>query len=222
MKQMKKVRRILNLEVQFTPKQELIHSYLHALGVLFGVFAIPILLSLVTSKDIRYLFSCFLYSLGFIMTFTFSTLFHYTKKPGIKKTFKLLDYISIYLLIAGTYTPLIVHYMFNDSGLLFLYTIWSLALMGIVSKILLPRTQGLISVAFYLFIGLMFLFFRKSFFLTMPFEVSMLIICGVILYCVGIIFYLWRNWPYHHAVWHLLVLIAGLCHFSAILLAFQE
>ena len=221
MKQMEKMRRIINLNVEFTPRQELIHSYLHGLGVLFGLFAIPVLFSFVTTKDIPYLLSCALYSFGFIMTFTCSTLFHYAKKPRIKNTFKLLDYISIYLLIAGTYTALIVNYMFNDSGLYLLYAVWILAVTGILSKILLPRIQEIISIAFYLFLGLMFLFVREPFFLAMPFEISMLIIWGVVFYCSGVIFYLWRNWWYHHAVWHLLVLIGGLCHFYAIFLTFK-
>lgn len=222
MKKMEKMKRIINLEVEFTPKQELIHSGLHGMGAIFGLFAIPVLLSLVLSKEMPYLLGCALYSLGFIMTFSCSTLFHYAKNPTIKKTFKLLDYISIYLLIAGTYTALIVNYMFNNIGLYLLYAVWLLAVTGILSKILLPRVQEIFSVAFYLFIGLMFLFVREPFFLSMPLNISLLIIWGVVFYCLGVVFYLWRNWCYHHAVWHLLVLIGGLCHFFAIFLTVKS
>jgi hemolysin III len=220
---MEKKWQVFNIDYEFTPQQELVNSTVHAVGILFGLIAVPFLLSLVSdTRNLNYLLSCAVYSLGFIMTFTSSTLFHSSKKPVLKKTFKKLDYISIYLLIAGTYTPLIVAYMHNEKGILLLYTVWLFAFLGIMSKIFLSKIQRIMSVGFYLFIGLLFLFVRESFFLSMPTEVSMLIISGVVLYCIGLVFYVWRRWFYHHAAWHLFVLLAGICHFTAILLTFHD
>jgi hemolysin III len=65
--------------------------------------------------------------------------------------------------------------------------------------------------------GLIFLFVPKHFFASMPWDIAMLILTGIVLYCLGVIFYLWNKWKYHHAVWHLLVLIGGICHYTAIL-----
>ncbi|WP_423146396.1 PAQR family membrane homeostasis protein TrhA [Rubrolithibacter danxiaensis] len=214
------MRRDKTLQYQFTPKQELINSSLHGIGVLFGLISIPVLLSLV-SHNTLYLLSCSVYSFGYIMTFTCSTLFHGIKQPTLKRIFKRLDYISIYLLIAGSYTPFVINYMYNDRGIFLLSLVWILAFIGIFSKIFLPRKHELISIFFYLFMGMMFLFVRESFFDSMSAKVVFLVILGVVLYCIGLVFYLWRRWFHHHAAWHLFVLLASICHFSAIILSFN-
>lgn len=218
-----KLWKVLNLENEFTPRQEFVHSSLHALGLFWGLVWIPILLAQALETDnYRYFLSCLVYSFGFLTTFACSTIFHSVRRPKTKKIFKLLDYLSIYIFIAGTYTPLVVTYMNNQTGHNFLTAIWLLTFVGITTKLFLPRMRDLFSVLVYLSIGLMFLFVQESFFRAMSPFISRLIIAGVILYCIGVIFFLWRNWPHHHAVWHLFVLFAGLCHFAAILFSIKS
>ena len=102
-------------------------------------------------------------------------------------------------------------------GLVLLSVLWGLVVVGIFFELFFPGKFNLISVLFYLVMGLIFVFVPNHFFSSMPTQVMALVLCGVGLYCFGVIFYLWQKWPYHHAIWHFFVLGGGIVHFVAIL-----
>jgi len=151
------------------------------------------------------------------MVFTFSTLYHASKKEKRRALCKKCDHISIYFLIAGTYTPIIRYYVYNGTGIALLFILWYFVICGILFESLLPKRSNIFSVIFYLVMGLIFLFVPNHFFASMPPGIITLVIGGVILYCLGVIFYLWHKWKYHHAIWHIFVLTAGICHYIAML-----
>ncbi len=207
----------------FTPEQERLNTIIHAAGVLFGIAAIPVLIHLAAQHPLTAsVFSVSVYGLCFLMTFTFSTLYHGIQRQKAKNFFKLLDRISIYFFIAGTYTPFILHYMFNETGIVLLSTIWGLVLLGILFELYLAKRFFFLSVVFYLVMGWMFIVVSKKFFASMPLPVIYLILCGVLLYSFGVIFYVWQKWKYHHAVWHSFVLAASICHFIAVWLTVSK
>jgi len=208
----------------FTPemrlKQELVNSIMHGFGILFGIISIPILITFSAKGDnINGIIGSSIYGFCFLMVFTFSTLYHGFQHEKVKRALKILDHISIYYLIAGTYTPLILIYNNNSFGIPLLCVLWGLTVLGTVFKIFYCGRWEIISTAIYLLMGWSMLAGGKSFFESMPPAVLQMVVAGGIIYSLGVIFYLWDRYFYSHALWHLFVLAAAICHYVAILLS---
>lgn len=203
---------------EFPHRQELANIVIHVMGILFGIAAVPFLITMASDQNTSHIISVSIYAFCFLMLFASSTLYHATKRYKLKMLFKKLDRISIYFLIAGTYTAIVRFYLFDSTGIVLLTVLWALVLAGIFFEIFFPGKFNIISVVFYLIMGLIFLFVPQHFFAHMPVEIILLVLCGVVLYAFGVIFYLWQKWSYHHAVWHFFVLGAGIMHFVAIML----
>ncbi len=200
-------------------KLEMANSISHGIGILFGVACIPLLTALATKADsIAPIVGASVYGFCFLMLFTFSTLFHGFRHPAAKQVLKILDHISIYFLIAGTYTPFILNYYFNSTGIVMLSVLWGLTLLGIAFKIFFVNRFNIVSTIIYLLMGWIMIWGGKSFFNALPRAVIVLIAIGGGLYSLGVIFYLWEKWKWHHLVWHLFVLAAAGCHYVAVLL----
>jgi hemolysin III len=198
---------------------ELTNSITHGIGILFGIASIPLLTALaIRSNNIPGIVGASVYGFCFLMLFTFSTLYHGFQQPKVKQALKVFDHISIYFLIAGTYTPFILTFLFNNTGIAMLSVLWGLALLGIFFKIFFVNRFNLISTIIYLAMGWMLVWTGKAFFFSMPASVITLIVIGGGLYSIGVIFYLWQKWTWHHAIWHLFVLAAAICHYVAVLL----
>jgi len=201
-------------------REERLNSMTHILGIAFGLVCIPILiLNACENAATSIIIGITVYGFSFLMVFTFSSLFHWQTKAKIRRLFMILDHISIYFLIAGTYTPFILIFINNSFGMMLLSILWSLTLLGTFFKIFYTGRFEIVSTIIYLIMGWMLLTGAREFFATMPFSIVVLIITGAALYSIGVLFYIWRFFTYHHAVWHLFVLSAAICHFSAILLS---
>src|SRR6266540_3215757 len=191
-------------------KQELVNSIMHGFGILFGIISIPILITLsVKGNNLNGIVGSSVYGFCFLMVFTFSTLYHGFQHEKVKKALKILDHISIYYLIAGTYTPLVLIYNYNSFGITLLCVLWSLTIIGTVFKIFYCGRWEIISTAIYLLMGWSMLAGGNAFFLRMPNAVLQMVIAGGIIYSFGVIFYLWDRYTYSHALWHLFVLAAA-------------
>jgi hemolysin III len=201
-------------------KLEIANSLIHGMGVLFGIVAVPLLLVLAGRvQGLFLLVAVAVYGFSFLMVFTFSTLYHGFQQPLVKKVMKVLDHISIYFMIAGSYTPFIYCYYFNSQGVLMLKMLWSLAIVGSLLKTFLVNRFQLLSVAVYFLMGWTLLWTGTAFFSAMPPLVVTLILTGNFLYTSGLVFYLWQRWAYHHAYWHTLVLAAAICHYAGVFVA---
>ena len=198
---------------------ELTNSITHGIGVLCGIACIPLLTALaVRSNNIPAITGACIYGFCFLMLFTFSTLYHGFQQPRVKNVLKIFDHISIYFLIAGTYTPFILAYLFSQTGITMLCILWGLTCLGIFFKIYFVNRFNLVSTIIYILMGWILVWSGRTFFQEMPRSVIILIITGGGLYSVGVIFYLWQKWVWHHAIWHLFVLAAAICHYVAILI----
>ena len=131
---------------------------------------------------------------------------------------RVLDHISIFFMIAGSYTPFILAYYFNSFGITMLCIIWGMALVGTVMKILFAARFHIISTIFYVAMGWMVVFFGQSFLEIIPFNCLILLVVGGVLYSLGVVFFLWEKLNYNHAIWHVFVLLASFCHYVAVLL----
>ena len=198
--------------------QEIVNSISHGAGLLFGIISIPYLIAIaIINISTNGVFAAYIYGFGFLMAFTFSTLYHSFKQPRKKYILKIFDHISIYFLIAFAYTPFTIIYVNNSFGMSLLAALWSLTLMGIFFKVFYTGRFENLSTAIYLLMGMLLLAGGKTFFAAMPVNVVELIIAGGVLYATGVLFYVWKKYTYHHGVWHLFLLAATICHYVAVL-----
>ena len=201
-------------------QQELVNSIVHGFGIIFGIVSIPILIAFaIKSDNTPGVIGAAIYGFCFLQLFTFSTLYHGFQHAQAKRIFEILDHISIYFLISGTYTPFLLIYMNNVFGITLLSVLWGLTALGILFKIFFTGKWDIVSTIVYIAMGCIMIVGGRTFFETIPTSVMIMILIGSGLYLLGVIFYLWRKYPYNHAVWHFFVLAAAVCHYIAILLA---
>jgi hemolysin III len=204
----------------YSRKQEIVNGLIHGFGILFGVSGLPVLTGIATShNNIPGIVGSGIYGFCFLLLFTNSTIYHFAIEPAIKSIFKILDHISIYFLIAGTYTPFLLMYMNDAFGITLLSVLWGLTLLGILFKVKFTGRFEIVSTLIYLLMGCILVVGGRKFFGYLPESVIIFICIGGGLYIIGIFFYLWDKYAYTHAVWHVIVLAAAVCHYVAVLLA---
>lgn len=201
-------------------RQELVNSIVHGFGIIFGIVSIPILIAFaIKSDNIAGIIGAAIYGFSFLQLFTFSTLYHGIQHTQAKRTLEILDHISIYFLISGTYTPFLLMYMRNSFGITLLSILWGLTALGILYKIFFIGKWKVFSTLIYIGMGCIMVVGGRTFFESIPSNILTMILIGAALYLIGVVFYLWKKYPYNHAVWHFFVLAAAICHYVAILLA---
>ena len=202
----------------YSLKEEIAHSITHGLGVLLGVIGLTVLLVLSTLYGTNTHLVCYLiYGISMILLYTFSTLYHSLPQKKAKHIFKILDHASIYLLIAGSYTPFLVLNLKGTWGLSMMLVIWSLALAGVIFKIFFTGRFKLTSTLIYLAMGWLVLIATKPMLANVPMKSLWWVLIGGICYTVGTLFYLMKKLSFHHAIWHLFVLAGSICHYIAII-----
>ncbi|PSL46555.1 hemolysin III [Chitinophaga niastensis] len=204
----------------YTRKQEIVNGLIHGIGIVFGLSTLPVLTGIAaTHGNTAGIVGAGIYSFCFLLLFTNSTIYHLSQEIAVKKVFLIFDHISIYFLIAGTYTPFLLVYMNNAFGITLLSILWGLTLVGVLFKIWFTGKYDIVSTIIYLLMGWIMVVGGRRFFDSLPLSVLILLAVGGGLYTVGVIFYLWDKYTYTHAIWHLLVLAAAVCHYVAVLLA---
>ena len=147
-----------------------------------------------------------------------STLYHSFQHPKVKGVFKILDHAAIYLLIAGTYTPILLVSLRDAWGWSLFGVMWGLAVAGIVFKFFFIGRFEKLSLVIYLLMGWMGVIAAGQIIDALPFGGLLWLLAGGISYTTGVIFYRWEKLKYSHAIWHLFVLGGSICHFFAIFL----
>ena len=198
--------------------EEIANGVTHGVGTLLSVAALTLLVTLAALQfDVWRVVSFSIYGATLILLFLSSTLYHSFQSPGVRSVFKTLDHCSIYLLIAGTYTPFLLVTMRGMLGWVLFAVIWGLALTGIIVKLVLGPGYKKLSVVTYLVMGWLVLFASKELLANLAIEGIYWLVAGGVIYTVGVVFYLWKQLPFNHAIWHLFVLAASMCHFFAML-----
>jgi len=177
----------------------------------------PILCNRVDSDDSSWVLLGILIFLGSsAWTFFTSTRYHYVTSDEAKWFWKRMDHIAIYGMIAGSYTPFIIYYLWNAQGQRLLIFVWSIFLLGVVFKMYTAGRFRMLSTVLYILMGCSILLVADSFFSIVHEEVTHFLICGGLSYLIGAVFYLFKNWKYHHPVWHLFVMGGAGCHWWAL------
>ncbi len=188
----------------------------HGIGVPITVaFMIFMLLAIQPGFDKR-LMSILLMSFSSMLVYITSTLYHYYWDKSYRPRLRTIDHISIYFLIAGTYTPFLLFLFDQETGGTLLKNIWGLALFGTIYKLFCTGKYENFSLSFYILMGCTIFLEYSHFVLNTPSHTLKLVTIGGLLYLVGVIFYRLKRIKYNHAIWHLFVLAANLFHFAAI------
>jgi hemolysin III len=197
-------------------RKEMANTITHGLGLLVFLIAIPVLLFKgwqLERTDL--LIGAGLFSLGLLKVYSFSTLYHAAKSSKLKHRLRIMDHISIYWLIAGSYTPFVLKFVPADKAVVFLVVLWSIVLAGTFTKIFFTGKFDAISTIAYIALGWMGAFIFE-YIITIPPAILFFIVAGGLSYTLGTIFYAWKRYTYHHAVWHIFVLAGSSMHFIAV------
>lgn len=202
----------------YNRKQETVNGLIHGIGILFGLAGLPVLTAMANVHgNIPGLIGGGIYGFCFLLIFTVSTIYHFSTESMVKRIFKILDHIGIYFFIAGTYTPFLLIYMPNAFGRTLLITLWALTIAGTFFKSYFTGKYEIVSTVIYLAMGWIMLAGGRKFFDQLPHTVLIYVCIGAVLYTIGAFFYLWDKYKYTHAVWHVFVLTAAVCHYVAVL-----
>lgn len=198
--------------------EEIANAISHGIAILLSVAGLTLLVTLAWQQDepIKVI-SFAIYGTSLIVLFTASTLYHSLTNERAKLIFKLLDHCAIYLLIAGSYTPLMLVTLANDLGYFMVTLIWGIAVCGIIFKVKFGNKFRRLSLITYLGMGFIAVTILPELNAKLATEGLGLLILGGIIYGLGTIFYVKKDRAYSHAIWHCFVVIAALCHFFMML-----
>ena len=199
--------------------EEIANSITHGIGAVLSIAAL-VLLVVFASKygDPWRIVSFSIYGSTLIILYLSSTLYHSFTNVRVKRFFKILDHSSIYLLIAGSYTPITLVSMRGPWGWTIFGLIWAMAIGGIIAKIFLIEKFKIISVLLYVAMGWLIFIAYKPMLQMVPQGLVIWLIIGGVSYTFGLIFYAVKKVPYFHFIWHLFVLGGSIAHFFGMLL----
>lgn len=203
----------------YTVREEIWSSLIHGIGIALSLAGLIVLVTLAAQNgNVRVVVSTAIFGVSMVVLYTASTLYHAIPNPEIKLKLKKFDHISIYYLIAGTYTPFMLVNMRGSVGWTVFGIIWGLALIGTVLK-LCTQSSGTKawSIGLYLLMGWLVVFASKQLAARLPDIGLTFLVLGGLFYTLGIFFYVWKSRQYTHAVWHFFVLSGTVMHFFAVL-----
>ena len=201
-----------------TNTEEWFNTISHGMTALAAIVGFVILVMLGNSSEkCCTLFSSMIYGLSLVSLYTFSTLYHGLSNEKAKRVFQILDHCGIYLLIAGTYTPVLLVSIGGTTGWMIFGVQWTIALIGIVMKIFYTGKFDKISTLIYAVMGWMIVIKWQELVDSIPSDALNLIIAGGISYTLGIVFYLIdTRIKFSHFIWHLFVIAGSLIHYIMI------
>jgi hemolysin III len=198
----------------FTKREEIANAITHGLGVLLSVAVTSILLVFAVWKGTPvHIVSFAVFGGTMLVLYTASTLVHAFPKGRVKDLFEIMDHAAIYLFIAGTYTPIVLIVVGGALGWTLFGIVWGLAAFGVVFKVFFTKRFVVLSTLGYVAMGWLITFAFQDIIANMAPAGIRLLVAGGIIYTLGSIFYVWRSFPFHHAVWHLFVLAGSVMHF---------
>lgn len=200
------------------PLDEKLNVISHFIGAVTGVIFLCLLLIL-KADSASAIVGYTIYGLCFILLFSMSTVYHRVTKPNLKKFFRAFDHISIYLFIAGTYTPVIILGLKSTTRWWFLALIWGVALAGTIFKVASYGKYNkykIFSVVLYLIMGWLSVLIIPSLYQNTSVALIVWLALGGIVYSIGTYFYKDTKYKYSHFIWHIFVFLAAIFHFVAI------
>lgn len=208
-------RKEMNLP-SYTLLEEIANAVTHGIGALLAIAAI-VLLPIFSPKEPKYLLSVIFYGITLFILYIISTMYHALGLCGAKKVFRVLDHCSIFLLIAGTYTPISILAIKGVAGWVIFGVVWGAAVLGIILNSIDLRKYAKASLVCYIAMGWCVVFAFKPLLESVTRGQLSLLIWGGIAYTVGAVIYaVGKKVKYMHSLWHLFVLLGSILHFFMI------
>lgn len=204
----------------YTKGEEIGNAVTHGVGAVLAVVgSVFLILASLKANDKYAITGVGVYCACLIILYLGSTLYHSIPGRLAKKILRILDHSSIYLLIAGTYTPIILILMNKDKKSMYiLVALWIIAALGIIFKAFWIGRFEIFSVLLYILMGWAIVINIKTVLLLIPANILMFVVLGGIAYTVGCIFYAANKMPYNHFIWHLFVIAGSALHYVAVFL----
>lgn len=199
---------------------ERFNSITHLVGAAVSLVGSSVLVTLaVLTRDPFKITSCLIYGLSMIFLFTFSTLYHSFKIGRAKAVFQKLDYMAIYLMIAGTYAPFTLVTLREKNGWLLFFAVWGLAIVGVLQDLLRDSKTRRLSLVIYLLMGWLIVFDIRNLGAALSQASLVFLVAGGIFYTVGVIFFVNdTRWKHAHGIWHLFVLAGSVSQYFSVIL----
>jgi len=201
----------------YSPAEERVNISSHAIGLLLSVVALALLVMHASSNgDVWHIVSFSVFGASLIILFAASTIYHSSRDPASRARLRVLDHASIYVLIAGTYTPFTLVTLNGPTGWTIFAITWGMALSGIVLKLFFTGRYELVSTLMYVFMGWIIVFAIGPLIDNLPPDGLSWLVAGGIAYTVGAILYGIKQIKFNHAIFHVFVLLGAFCHFVAV------
>lgn len=210
--------------MNYSKGEEIANSITHGIGAVFSIAALVVMIVFASiNKNAWQIVSVSIYGTTLIILYTMSTLYHAITNKKAKKVLQIFDHSSVYLLIAGTYTPfsLIILRQNSYKGWLVFGVIWAMAIFGITIYAIFPRRFKIFNIGSYVVMGWVIVFAFPELIQTMT-SLNAIngiywLFAGGICYTAGIIFYAMKKKKYFHSIWHIFVLLGSICHFISVM-----
>ena len=203
----------------YTRGEEIANWVTHGVGLAGSIVGLTLLIVYASLRgDAWHVVSFTVFGLTLLILYTASTLYHSRRTPRAERVFRRLDHAAIYLLIAGTYTPILLTHLRGPWGWSLFGVIWGLCGAGAVFQLIFGERYRFTSAIAYLFLGWLIVVAIRPLLAHVPAGALWLLLAGALCYSVGVVFYRWHRLRYHHAVWHTFVLGGSTCHYLAVLL----
>ncbi len=197
-------------------REEVASLVTHAAGVVFSIAALATMLFISAGEPLKVV-SAAVFGISLVLLYLSSTLYHFFTSPQWKAQFQALDHACIYLLIAGSYTPVTLITLRGAWGWWLFGIVWALAIAGVLIKTVgKGKKDHWISTALYLAMGWLIVFAIGPLYRGLPAAGLAWLVAGGLSYTFGIVFYAWHRLPFNHAIWHLFVLGGSVCHVVAV------
>jgi len=200
--------------IHYSTQEELFNSISHGLGLLLAIVGLVLLI--IEAQGILQISSVSVYGGSLILMFLVSTLYHAAPISRLKIHLKLIDHSAIYILIAGTYTPLMLVGLEDNWGMLGTILIWTLAAIGVSFKLFFKHKHPKLSLFTYLVMGWLAIAFIYPIYQSLDAGGLILLALGGAFFTFGVYFYIQKHKQYTHAIWHLFVVGGCVCHFFSI------
>ena len=201
----------------YSLSEERINVVSHFIGLILSAFALVFLaIKAVKNGDSVTIVSAIIYGVSLILLYTASTLYHNSVKEKLRKRLNVFDHASIFILIAGSYTPYLLISLKNTFGFHFFIFIWIVAIIGVVLKLFFFGKYEILSTIMYVAMGWVVVFIIKSLMKNIPVNGIYWLWVGGILYTIGAVIYSINKIKMNHAIFHIFVLLASISHFISI------
>lgn len=207
------------LGIRIPSRRELVaDGVVHVIGVALGVIGSTALIVLAALKHSYVeVIAVSIYAAGMIAMFSLSALYNMARKSRYREYFQRLDHSGIFLMIAGTYTAFTMLMLKGDWAVYLTIVVWSVALIGVVIKLLWPRRLEGVTTGLYIALGWVGIVAIEPILTSLGVAALVLLAIGGALYTIGVIFHLWERLPYQNAIWHGFVVAAAGSHYGAVL-----